>query len=59
VPSFVSILKQVIDERLPQDYNHQGVPAPWIQMTLLRLLATLGANDKQYALRSFAQSELR
>jgi len=24
------------------------VPAPWIQMKVLRLLAVLGANDQQY-----------
>lgn len=46
IPSFVSILKQIIESRLPRDYDYHRLPAPWIQMQLLRILAVLGANDK-------------
>eukprot|EP01138_Halocafeteria_seosinensis_P011248 gb/GECG01011490.1/.p1 GENE.gb/GECG01011490.1/~~gb/GECG01011490.1/.p1 ORF type:complete len:1111 (+),score=162.69 gb/GECG01011490.1/:1-3333(+) len=46
VPSFVSILKQITELRLPNDYNYHKMPAPWIQMRLLRILATLGHGDK-------------
>lgn len=47
VPSFVSILKQVSEGRLPRDFAYHRVPAPWIQMKLLRLLAMLGHADKK------------
>eukprot|EP00762_Andalucia_godoyi_P004031 ANDGO_05635.mRNA.1 AP-4 complex subunit epsilon len=46
VSSLVSILKQIIDHRLPRDYDYHRIPAPWIQMRLLRTLALLGADDQ-------------
>lgn len=46
VPSFVSILKQVTDHRLPRDYDYHRIPSPWIQMNLLRILSLLGRGDK-------------
>ena len=46
VPSFVSILKQVIEHRLPRDFDYHRVPAPWVQMKLLRILAALGRADQ-------------
>ena len=46
VPSLVSILKQVADHRLPKEYDYHRVPAPWIQMHLLRMLAVLGRGDR-------------
>lgn len=46
VPSFVSILKQVTEHRLPREYDYHRVPAPWIQMRLLRILALLGRADQ-------------
>lgn len=45
VPSLISILKQVIEHRLPSDYDYHRVPAPWIQMKLIRILAIVGKND--------------
>mmetsp|Transcript_997 Transcript_997/g.1260 ORF Transcript_997/g.1260 Transcript_997/m.1260 type:complete len:1025 (+) Transcript_997:61-3135(+) len=46
VPSFVSILKQVTDHRLPRDYDYHRMPAPWIQMRLLQILGMLGYADQ-------------
>jgi hypothetical protein len=36
VPSFVSIMKQIVDRKLPREYDYHGVPAPWIQIDILR-----------------------
>ncbi len=47
VPSFVSILKQIVDHRLPRDYDYHRVPAPWVQIHLLRILARLGHSDQR------------
>lgn len=46
VPSLVSILKQIIEHRLPKDYDYHRIPAPWVQMHLLRILAVLGKGDQ-------------
>lgn len=45
VPSLISILKQVIEHRLPSDFEYHRVPAPWIQMKIVRILAIVGKND--------------
>ncbi|EGG14984.1 adaptin N-terminal domain-containing protein [Cavenderia fasciculata] len=46
VPSFVSILKQVSEGRLPAQFIYHGMPHPWLQVSLLKLLSNLGANDQ-------------
>ena len=48
MPSFVSILKQITEHRLPRDYDYHRIPAPWIQIRLLRIMAILGAADQVY-----------
>ncbi|XP_072969277.1 AP-4 complex subunit epsilon [Typha angustifolia] len=47
VISFVSILKQVAERRLPKPYDYHQMPAPFIQIKLLKVLALLGSGDKQ------------
>jgi len=46
VPSLVSILKQITEHRLPADYDYHRMPAPWMQMKIVRILAILGQGDK-------------
>ncbi|XP_074989192.1 AP-4 complex subunit epsilon-1 isoform X2 [Caretta caretta] len=43
--SFVTILKQVVGGKLPIDFNYHSVPAPWLQIQLLRILGLLGRDD--------------
>ena len=45
VPSLVSILKQICEHRLPSDYDYHRVPAPWMQLQLIRILRVLGKAD--------------
>lgn len=47
VNSFISILKQVAESRLPKSYDYHNVSAPFIQIKLLKILALLGSGDKQ------------
>eukprot|EP01122_Echinamoeba_exundans_P013933 TRINITY_DN6190_c0_g1_i1.p1 TRINITY_DN6190_c0_g1~~TRINITY_DN6190_c0_g1_i1.p1 ORF type:complete len:1271 (+),score=303.12 TRINITY_DN6190_c0_g1_i1:34-3813(+) len=42
VPSFVSIMKQIIERRLDKEFEYHKTPAPWIQTHILRILASLG-----------------
>lgn len=46
VSSFVSILKQITEHRLPRDFDYHRIPAPWVQMKLLRILAAMGRADQ-------------
>merc|ERR1719262_442388 len=46
VPSLVAVLKQVIEHRLPRDFDYHRMPAPWAQLRLLRILALLGRADQ-------------
>ncbi|CAN0476291.1 unnamed protein product, partial [Scytosiphon promiscuus] len=38
--------KQITEHRLPRDFDYHRMPAPWIQMRLLRILALLGKADR-------------
>ena len=44
-PAFKSILSQVVARRLPSTFEYHSVPAPWVQIRILRILAMLGADD--------------
>ena len=46
VGHFVIILKQIIDHRLPREYDYHRIPAPWVQTKLLEILSYLGAEDE-------------
>ncbi|KAK9067866.1 hypothetical protein SSX86_011977 [Deinandra increscens subsp. villosa] len=47
VGSFVNILKQVAERRLPKSYEYHQTPAPFIQIKLLKIMALLGSGDKK------------
>jgi len=44
--SFVVILKQIIEHKLAKEYDYHRMPAPWIQIKLIQILALLGENDQ-------------
>lgn len=54
VPSFVNILKQVTEHRLPDSFDYHRIPAPWIQMKLLRILRVLGSADPRASEKMYA-----
>ena len=43
--SFVIILKQVIEHKLPKEFDYHRMPAPWIELKLLKILEVLGKGD--------------
>ncbi|XP_052039478.1 AP-4 complex subunit epsilon-1 isoform X2 [Apodemus sylvaticus] len=45
--SFVTILKQVVGGKLPAEFSYHSVPAPWLQIQLLRILGLLGKDDER------------
>jgi AP-4 complex subunit epsilon-1 len=47
IPSLVSILKQIGEHRLPNEFDYHRVPAPWMQIRLVRILSLLGQADAQ------------
>ena len=47
VNHFVIILKQIIDHRLPRDYDYHRIPAPWVQTKILEILSYLGADNEE------------
>jgi AP-4 complex subunit epsilon-1 len=51
IPSFISILKQITEHRLSREYEYHRVPAPWMQIALLKLLAILAADNEALSLR--------
>lgn len=44
------------EHRLPRDFDYHRIPAPWIQMNLLRILAILGTADAKASEVSFLLS---
>ena len=46
VSPLIVILKQVIEHKLPREYDYHRFPGPWIQVILLEILSILGRDDK-------------
>lgn len=47
VSPLIVILKQVIEHKLPREFDYHRFPAPWIQTRLLDILSNLGRDDQQ------------
>ncbi|CAH1791246.1 unnamed protein product [Owenia fusiformis] len=54
VSGLVSILRQVVERKLPPEWDYHSVPAPWLQIQLLKVLALLGANNKESSEEMYA-----
>eukprot|EP01064_Diplonema_japonicum_P023688 TRINITY_DN3409_c0_g1_i3.p1 TRINITY_DN3409_c0_g1~~TRINITY_DN3409_c0_g1_i3.p1 ORF type:complete len:761 (+),score=251.07 TRINITY_DN3409_c0_g1_i3:90-2372(+) len=53
VSSFVSILRQICEHRLTKEYDYHRIPAPWIQIKLLKLLAILCHQDVERSKQAY------
>jgi AP-4 complex subunit epsilon-1 len=42
----VQILKKTIEGRLGSEYYYHRIPAPWIQIKVLKMLSLLGASNQ-------------
>ena len=38
---------EVIEHRLPRDFDYHRMPAPWVQIKILTIFRILGASDQQ------------
>jgi len=47
IPSLVSIVKQISERRLPEEFNYHRVPAPWMQIRVVRILSLVGQADAE------------
>jgi AP-4 complex subunit epsilon-1 len=47
ISSLTVVLRQIMDKRLPRDFDYHNVPAPWMQIRILEILAVLGENDQK------------
>lgn len=46
--TFVEILNQIIEHRLPVEYDYHRLPAPFLQLKLIKILGFLAKDDKEY-----------
>ena len=46
VTPLVAILKQVIEHKLPREFDYHRFPGPWIQVIILEILSMLGRDDQ-------------
>lgn len=47
VPSLLSILTQISENRLGSSYIYHRIPAPWIQIRILKCLSIIGAGNQK------------
>jgi hypothetical protein len=47
VDTFKNIFEQIVEGRLGKAHNYRGIPAPFIQLKLLKFFGVLGENDQK------------
>eukprot|EP00818_Percolomonas_sp_WS_P008692 CAMPEP_0117443314 /NCGR_PEP_ID=MMETSP0759-20121206/4628_1 /TAXON_ID=63605 /ORGANISM="Percolomonas cosmopolitus, Strain WS" /LENGTH=1435 /DNA_ID=CAMNT_0005235279 /DNA_START=239 /DNA_END=4546 /DNA_ORIENTATION=+ len=53
VPSLVSILSQISENRLDKSYLYHRIPAPWIQIRVMKILSIIGRKNKEVSLQTY------
>eukprot|EP01135_Chromosphaera_perkinsii_P003866 Nk52_evm2s260 gene=Nk52_evmTU2s260 len=46
IPPLLNILQQILANRLPRDYEYHSVPAPWLQIRILKILGCLARGNR-------------
>jgi len=55
IPTLVNILDQIVSRKLTAEYEYHTVPAPWLQILLLKILGKFGAGNKECVLSLFCK----
>jgi len=42
----VDVFEKIMDHKFPPEYDYHKVPAPWLQIDILKMLEKLGKNDQ-------------
>ena len=45
--NFIEVELQILNRKLPLEYEFHTVPAPWLQIQILKLLRKLGEGDPE------------
>ena len=46
IPSLLGIFRQILDHRLPHSYDFHRIPAPWMQIQIIRILRIFLQNSR-------------
>ncbi|KAL7068070.1 adaptin family protein [Cryptosporidium serpentis] len=49
IPFMVATLKQILDHNIPREYDYHWIPAPWVQVHILDIFASVASREKSCA----------
>ena len=47
LPALLGLLEQILSRQLAREYDHHGVPAPWLTIHALKLLAIMAKDHEE------------